>query len=152
VLAPCSPFSVTRELMRLSAVLARERGVSLHTHLAENDNDVAYSREKFKHARRREYAEDLGWVGRRRVACALREARRSRHRAVRAPPAPESRTAPAPTCGWPRASRRSAPCAARAWRSGWASTAARQNDGAHMVGEARQAMLLQRVGYGRRAP
>ena len=42
VLAPCSPFSVSRELMRDSALLARERGVSLHTHLAENDNDIAY--------------------------------------------------------------------------------------------------------------
>ena len=44
VLAPCSPFSVTRDLMRESAVLARAHGVSLHT-LAENDNDVAFSRE-----------------------------------------------------------------------------------------------------------
>ena len=63
VLAPCSPFSVSRELMRDSAELARERGVSLHTHLAENDNDVAYSREKFGMTPA-EYAEDLGWVGR----------------------------------------------------------------------------------------
>lgn len=63
VLAPCSPFSVSRDLMRLSAELARESGVSLHTHLAENDNDVAYSREKFGMTPA-EYAEDLGWVGR----------------------------------------------------------------------------------------
>ena len=41
--APCSPFSVSRELMRESAALARHYGVGLHTHLAENDSDVAYS-------------------------------------------------------------------------------------------------------------
>jgi cytosine/adenosine deaminase-related metal-dependent hydrolase len=62
VLAPCSPFSVTRELMRESAVLARAHGVSLHTHLAENDNDVAFSREKFG-LTPAQYAESLGWVG-----------------------------------------------------------------------------------------
>ena len=48
--------------MRESAALARSLGVSLHTHLAENDNDVAYSREKFGMTPA-EYAEDLGWVG-----------------------------------------------------------------------------------------
>jgi cytosine/adenosine deaminase-related metal-dependent hydrolase len=62
VVAPCSPFSVSRELMRDAAVLAREYGVSLHTHLAENDNDIAYTREKFN-CTPAEYAEDLGWVG-----------------------------------------------------------------------------------------
>ena len=41
--APCSPFSVSRELMRDAALLARDKGVMLHTHLAENDEDVAYS-------------------------------------------------------------------------------------------------------------
>ena len=62
VVAPCSPFSVSRELMRDAAELARSYGVSLHTHLAENDNDVAYSREKFGMTPA-EYAESLGWVG-----------------------------------------------------------------------------------------
>ena len=61
-LAPCSPFSVSRELMRDSAVLARDKGVMLHTHLAENDEDIAYSLEKFG-CRPGEYARDLGWVG-----------------------------------------------------------------------------------------
>jgi 8-oxoguanine deaminase len=60
--APCSPFSVSRSLMLESAALARSLGVSLHTHLAENDSDVAYSREKFGMTPA-EYAEDLGWVG-----------------------------------------------------------------------------------------
>ena len=45
--APCSPFSVSRDLMRESAQLARIHGVRLHTHLAENDHDLAYSQEKF---------------------------------------------------------------------------------------------------------
>ncbi len=63
VVAPCSPFSVSRELMRDAALLAREHGVALHTHLAENDNDIAYTREKFG-CTPAEYAEALGWVGR----------------------------------------------------------------------------------------
>ena len=66
VVAPCSPFSVSRELMRDAALLARSfgatHGVSLHTHLAENDNDIAYTREKFN-CTPAEYAEQLGWVG-----------------------------------------------------------------------------------------
>ena len=60
--APCSPFSVSRELMKLSAELARQYKVRLHTHLAENDHDVAYSREKFN-CTPAQYAQDLGWVG-----------------------------------------------------------------------------------------
>lgn len=60
--APCSPFSVSRELMRDAAILARDKGVRLHTHLAENDEDVAYSLEKFG-CRPGQYAEELGWTG-----------------------------------------------------------------------------------------
>ncbi len=63
--APCSPFSVSRDLMRESALLARSfkgQGVRLHTHLAENDHDIAYSREKFG-CTPAEYAHDLGWLG-----------------------------------------------------------------------------------------
>ena len=61
-LAPCSPFSVSRDLMRDTALLARDKGVMLHTHLAENDEDIAYSLEKFG-CRPGQYAEDLGWTG-----------------------------------------------------------------------------------------
>jgi cytosine/adenosine deaminase-related metal-dependent hydrolase len=60
--APCSPFSVSRDLMRESARLARSYGVRLHTHLAENDHDIAYSREKFT-CTPAQYAQDLGWLG-----------------------------------------------------------------------------------------
>jgi cytosine/adenosine deaminase-related metal-dependent hydrolase len=60
--APCSPFSVSRELMRDSAVLARQYGVGLHTHLAENVEDVSYSLANFG-VRPGQYAEELGWCG-----------------------------------------------------------------------------------------
>ena len=60
--APCSPFSVSRELMRDAALLARDKGVMLHTHLAENDEDIAYSLAQFG-CRPGQYAEDLGWTG-----------------------------------------------------------------------------------------
>ena len=61
-LAPCSPFTVSTELMRDSAILAREKGVGLHTHLAENIEDIEYSEVRFG-KRPGDYAEDLGWVG-----------------------------------------------------------------------------------------
>ena len=61
-LAPCSPFSVSRDLMRDAAVLARDKGVMLHTHLAENDEDIAYSLAQFG-CRPGQYAEELGWTG-----------------------------------------------------------------------------------------
>ncbi|HET9599143.1 MAG TPA: 8-oxoguanine deaminase [Anaeromyxobacteraceae bacterium] len=61
-IAPCSPFSVSPDLMREAAALARALGVRLHTHLAENDHDVAYARERFGRTPA-EYAEDLGWLG-----------------------------------------------------------------------------------------
>jgi cytosine/adenosine deaminase-related metal-dependent hydrolase len=61
-IAPCSPFSVSRDLMREAALLARDKGVMLHTHLAENDEDVAYSLARFG-CRPGQYAKDLGWIG-----------------------------------------------------------------------------------------
>ena len=60
--APCSPFSVSRDLMRQSALLARSYKTRLHTHLAENDHDIAYSQEKFN-CTPAQYAQDLGWLG-----------------------------------------------------------------------------------------
>jgi 8-oxoguanine deaminase len=62
VLAPCSPFSVTPELMRESASLAREYGVFLHTHLAETEDEEAFCLEKFGH-RPVGYMETLDWIG-----------------------------------------------------------------------------------------
>ncbi len=60
--APCSPFSVSEGLMRDAALLARDKGVMLHTHLAEDADDVAFSLERFG-CRPGEYAERLGWTG-----------------------------------------------------------------------------------------
>ena len=61
-LAPCSPFTVSEGLMRDTAMLARDKGVRLHTHLAENIEDVAFSLERYG-KRPGQYAEDLGWTG-----------------------------------------------------------------------------------------
>ncbi|NDJ84561.1 MAG: 8-oxoguanine deaminase [Chloroflexi bacterium] len=62
-LAPCSPFSVSMDLMRQSAELARSYpGVRLHTHLAETEGDVGYSLEQFG-LKPGDYAEEVGWIG-----------------------------------------------------------------------------------------
>ena len=61
--APCSPFSVTAELMRDSAELARRAGVRMHTHLAETLEEDEFCRETYGRTPA-QYAEDLGWLGR----------------------------------------------------------------------------------------
>lgn len=62
VLAPCSPFSVSPDLMRQSAELARALGVRLHTHLAETLDEEQYCQELFG-TRPVEYAEEVDWLG-----------------------------------------------------------------------------------------
>src|SRR5919197_2195304 len=62
VVAPCSPFSVSRRLMQESAHLARVLGLKLHTHLAETAEEEAYCRERYD-CRPVEYLERLGWLG-----------------------------------------------------------------------------------------
>ena len=61
-LAPCSPFSVSIDLMRESAAMARSYGVGLHTHLAENVEDIEYGLQQFG-MRPGEYVEAVGWTG-----------------------------------------------------------------------------------------
>ena len=61
-LAPCSPFSVSMDLMRETADMARSLGVGLHTHLAENVEDIDYSLAQFG-MRPGDYAEAVGWTG-----------------------------------------------------------------------------------------
>ncbi len=150
VVAPCSPFSVSRELMRDSALLARSfgdsHGVSLHTHLAENDNDIAYTREKFG-CTPAEYVESLGWVGP-DVWCA--------HCVKLDAPGiglfAKSGTGVAHCpCSNMRLASGIAPI--RAMRDAGVSVGlgvdgAASNDAGHMLGEARMAMLLQRTASG----
>ncbi|EQM68046.1 8-oxoguanine deaminase [Pseudomonas tohonis] len=146
VVAPCSPFSVSRDLMREAAVLARQYGVSLHTHLAENVNDIAYSREKFGMTPA-EYAEDLGWVGHDvwHAHCVQLDqhgidlfARTGT--GVAHCPCSNMRLASGIT---PIRRMRDAGVPVGLGVDGSAS-----NDGATMIGEVRQALLLQRVGFG----
>jgi cytosine/adenosine deaminase-related metal-dependent hydrolase len=59
--APCSPFSVTKELMRESAELARQLGLQLHTHLAETVEEEEFAQEQFG-CTPVEYLEELGWL------------------------------------------------------------------------------------------
>ena len=146
VVAPCSPFSVSRDLMRESAVLARHYGVSLHTHLAENVNDIAYSREKFGMTPA-EYAEDLGWVGHDvwHAHCVQLD-----EPGIRLFGRTGTGVAHCP-CSNMRLASGIAPV--RRMRDagvpvGLGVDGSASNDGAHMLGEARQAMLLQRVGFG----
>ncbi len=146
VLAPCSPFSVSRDLMRQSAALARQMGVSLHTHLAENTDDVSYSLEKFG-CTPAQYAEDLGWTGHDvwHAHCVKLDddgiskfARTGT--GVAHCPCSNMRLASGIA---PVGKMRAAGVAVGLGVDGSAS-----NDGAHLLGEARQALLLARVGFG----
>lgn len=143
-LAPCSPFSVSRDLMREAAALARALGVRLHTHLAENDHDVAYSQERFG-CTPAEYAEALGWVGPDvwHAHC------------VKLDPAGVARFAATGTgvahcpCSNMRLASGIAPVRAMLDAGvpvGLGVDGSASNDGANLVAEARQALLLARVG------
>lgn len=144
--APCSPFSVSRELMRESAALARSYGVSLHTHLAENDGDVSYSRERFGRTPA-QYAEDLGWVGRDvwHAHCVKLDAE-----GIALFARTGTGVAHCP-CSNMRLASGIAPL--RRMRDagvpvGLGVDGSASNDAGHLLAETRQAMLLQRVGFG----
>jgi 8-oxoguanine deaminase len=108
VLAPCSPFSVTGELMRQSAVLAREYGVHLHTHLAETKDEEDFCIEKFGH-RPVAYMQEVNWIGE-DVWFAHSVHVNDAEIHLYATQAVVWRTAPAPTCGWPPGLHRSCIC------------------------------------------
>jgi cytosine/adenosine deaminase-related metal-dependent hydrolase len=146
VVAPCSPFSVSRDLMRESARLARAYGVSLHTHLAENDNDVAYSRAQFGMTPA-EYAEDLSWVGADvwHAHCVKLD-----DAGIALFGRTGTGVAHCP-CSNMRLASGIAPV--RTMRAhgvpvGLGVDGSASNDAGHMLNEARTAMLLQRVGHG----
>jgi 8-oxoguanine deaminase len=143
-LAPCSPFSVTADLMRESAVLARAYGVRLHTHLAETLDEERFCLEKFG-ARPVDYVESLGWTGpdvwhahcvhlnSAEIALFARTGSGVAH-------CPSSNMRLASGIAPVRAMRDAGV------RVGLGVDGSASNDGNHMLGEARQAMLLQRVG------
>lgn len=146
VIAPCSPFSVSEDLMRDSAVLARHYGLSLHTHLAENDDDVAYSLERFGKTPA-QFAEDLGWTGPDvwHAHCVKLDSHGIQLFArsgtgIAHCPCSNMRLGSGIA---PIGRMRSAGVALGLGVDGSAS-----NDGAHFLSEARQAMLLQRVAHG----
>ncbi|AJP57457.1 8-oxoguanine deaminase [Pandoraea vervacti] len=146
VVAPCSPFSVSRDLMRESAAMARHYGVSLHTHLAENVNDIAYSREKFGMTPA-EYAHELGWVGHDvwHAHCVQLD-----DAGIALFAKTGTGVAHCP-CSNMRLASGIAPI--RRMRDagvpvGLGVDGSASNDAASMINEARQALLLQRVGFG----
>lgn len=146
VVAPCSPFSVSRDLMREAADMARSYKVSLHTHLAENVNDIAYSREKFNMTPA-EYAEDCGWVGHDvwHAHCVQLD-----DHGIDLFARTGTGVAHCP-CSNMRLASGIAPIRKMIDAGvpvGLGVDGSASNDGAHMLGEVRQAMLLQRVGFG----
>ena len=143
-LAPCSPFSVTGDLMRESAALARSYGVRLHTHLAETLDEDRFCLEKFG-ARPVDYVASLGWTGAdvwhahcvclngAEIALFARTGSGVAH-------CPSSNMRLASGIAPVRAMRDAGV------KVGLGVDGSASNDGNHLLGEARQAMLLQRVG------
>ncbi len=143
VVAPCSPFSVTPDLMRESIAMARSYGVHAHTHLAETLDEEHFCLEKFG-MRPVEYAEELGWVGDdvwyahgvhvndQEIALLARTGTGVAHC-----PSSNMRLASgiAPVKKYIRSG----------VRVGLGVDGSASNDSSHMLAEARQAMLLQRV-------
>ena len=143
VLAPCSPFSVTGDLMKATSDLARERGVMMHTHLAETADEEQFCLGRFGR-RPVEYMEDLGWAGHdvwyaHAVHVASDEVERmgDAGTAVSHCPTSNMRLASglAPVSGY----------LAAGVRVGLGVDGSASNDSSHMLGEARQALLLNRL-------
>ncbi len=143
-LAPCSPFSVTPDLMRESAAMARSYGVRLHTHLAETLDEEQFCLETFGQ-RPVAYVESLGWTGDDvwHAHCVhMSDAEISLFArtgtGVAHCPSSNMRLASgiAPVVAWRQ----------NGVRVGLGVDGSASNDSSHMLTEARQAMLLQRVG------
>jgi 8-oxoguanine deaminase len=146
VVAPCSPFTVSRDLMCEAAKLARSRGVGMHSHLAENDKDVAYSRERFN-LTPAQYAEEVGWIGRDvwHAHCVKLD-----DHGIKLFGRTSTGVAHCP-CSNMRLASGIAPI--RQMRSaavpvGLGVDGSASNDSGHLLAEARQAMLLARAGSG----
>jgi len=144
VVAPCSPFTVSQDLMRESAALARSYGLHLHTHLAENVKDIDYSLSVFG-LRPGDYAEDVGWVG--------DDVWHAHCVQLNDDEIGLFRRTGTGVCHCPSSNMRLASGIApiRKMRDarvkvGLGVDGSASNDSGHLLGEARQAMLLQRVG------
>jgi cytosine/adenosine deaminase-related metal-dependent hydrolase len=143
VLAPCSPFSVTADLMRQSALLARQYSVHLHTHLAETQDEEIFCQEKFGY-RPAGYMESIGWVGpdvwfAHAVYANRPEIELFAHTGCGVAHCPSSNM---------RLASGIAPVAAylqAGVKVGLGVDGSASNDGSHMLAEARQAMLLSRL-------
>jgi cytosine/adenosine deaminase-related metal-dependent hydrolase len=148
VLAPCSPFSVTPGLMRSSASMARQYGVQLHTHLAETIDEEEFCLAQFGH-RSVAYMEKLDWIGPdvwfahsvhvnpaeislyARVGCGVAHCPSSNMRLA---------SGIAPVLAM----------LSSGVKVGLGVDGSASNDGSHLLGEARQAMLLSRIQAGLR--
>jgi cytosine/adenosine deaminase-related metal-dependent hydrolase len=144
VIAPCSPFSVSPDLMRESAALARRNGVHLHTHLAETLDEQRFCIERFGR-RPVELAEDLGWVGpdvwhAHMVHPSADECTRLGATRTGVAHCPSSNMRLASGIAPIGALRKAGA------RVGLGVDGSSSNDASHLLMEARQAMLLQRVG------
>ena len=146
VLAPCSPFSVTPDLMRESVKMAQEYDVLLHTHLAETLDEEQFCLETFGR-RPVEYMQDLGWMGdhvwhAHSVFVNDEEVKLFAETDTGVAHCPNSNmrlgSGVAPILAY----------RAHGVRVGLGVDGSASNDGGHMLGEARQAMLLQRVQHG----
>lgn len=143
VVAPCSPFSVTADLMRAAAAQARDHGVTLHTHLAETKDEERFCVEHFGHPPVA-YAEELGWTGPDVwFAHAVHPGAAGLSRMA----ATGTGVAHCPSSNM-RLGSGIAPIAAyreAGVRVGLGVDGSASNDGSHLLGEARQAMLLARL-------
>ncbi|MGH2515417.1 MAG: 8-oxoguanine deaminase [Ktedonobacterales bacterium] len=143
VLAPCSPFSVSLNLMRESIALARSCGIHSHTHLAETLDEAAYCAATFGRSPV-ELAEDLGWLGAdvwhaHMVHPGASEIARLGATSTGVAHCPSSNMRLASGIA-PLALLRKAGA-----RVGLGVDGSASNDGSHLLGEARQALLLHRV-------
>jgi len=149
VLAPCSPFSVSADLMRSSVELAREYDVYLHTHVAETRDEEEFCLERFG-CRPVRYMEQLGWVG---PDVWYAHAVHLNEEEIRTLADTGTGVAHCPSSNMRLGSgiapvRRMLEAGVKV---GLALDGSASNDSSHMLAEARMAMLLQRVEYGAEA-
>jgi 8-oxoguanine deaminase len=147
-LAPCSPFSVSTELMKMSAELAEQHQVQLHTHLAETHDETAFCQKMFG-MRPVDYLESVGWLSNRvwlahGIHFNDQEIGRLGKAGVGIAHCPSSNMLLA-SGQCPTLDLEAAGCPVGIGVDGSAS-----NDGSNMIAEVRQALLLQRLRYGAR--